>query len=429
MSRRKVERIFFVLLFFLVLVSSSYADETVGPGEKIQDAIDKTVSDGGGTVFVLSGIYDESIYLPSGVNLKGEHYYSVTIKGKIVCLNSDTAIENLTILYPYGESITYTNLPHYSNFTLLADAGITAVDSDIAVKNCKIMPDLELINGEHSLNLTHYGKAIQIWNMYDNPDLPPQDVAPQIEGNLIKDTDCGIYYFSQASGGAINGEIKNNTFYHNKYGVVLRMHKENPEIKNNIFDGCANAAICFIYEDGTLLNNRKVNILHNLFYDNLNNLFIDSSQTSPNLIGLLGNIQDNPRYVEIVDGTMFYLDPDSPASIASDTGDYVGAYPVDAEPPAITILYPSADDKKFMGEELTVTGTVSDDKGIMYVYVNAQTANIIGANFDSTLSVERATLSYGLNSITATVHDLAGRTAITEPREIYIFRTPIAPPQ
>ena len=121
---------------------------------------------------------------------------------------------------------------------------------------------------------------------------------------------------------------------------------------------------------------------------------------------------------------MFYLDPDSPAKNISDAGSYVGAYPTDELDPTITILYPSFTDKKFMGiANLSVRVQASDDIGIAHVLVNAQPASINGAEFLVTIP-----MAYGLNSINATAHDLAGRTGM-DSREIYLFRTPVAPPQ
>jgi len=360
MSGRRGTHIFFFLLFFLVLVSSSYADRIipVGPEEdikKIQEALREAVS--GDTVFVLSGEYNESIYLPPGITLKGENYYSVTIKGKIVCLNSDAsieeaAIENLTILYPYGESITYTNA-HYSDFSLLADAGVIAIDSDIRVKYCRIMPDLELINQSRTQTLTHYGKAIQIWNLYNNPD-----ITPDIENNLIKDTDCGVFYFSQAFSGAINGEIKNNTFYNNKIGVLLRMHKENPIIRNNIITKSEDA-IYFTYN--SLLHERLQNITYNSFggdsfdtFGNVRDIWCEQNRyelqvmlrcapSTPRSPGGCSywnnNIDGDPLFVDADNGN-FSLQIDSPCRGKADDGGDLGAR-MDFEPRLSISLSPT----------------------------------------------------------------------------------------
>jgi PKD repeat protein len=383
-----------------------------------------------GTVInVNPGIYYEDVHMEEGVILNGFRNNTTIINGNVFFEEVDATINNFTILFCEGSTLAFTNV-YYTDWNLLANAGITAINSSPVIQNCVIKPDLEAINAAHLYEppLEHYGKAIQIWNMYD-PDVEPHNVEPHIEGNLIQNTDCGIYYFSQAYGGAINGEIKNNTFYHNKYGVVLRMHKEIPLIKNNIFDGCSDAAICFIYEDNVLFNERKANIHHNLFNANSNNLFVDSSQASLNLIDFQNNINLGALELLYIPGTEnMYLHPHSPAGTASDTGFYVGAYPTDAEPPTIAIDFPEIENKKFI-EELTVTGTASDANGIIYVNVNTETASINGTDFSVTLSVSEDELSYGVNPLVATACDLAGRTAITGSREIYIFRTPIAPPQ
>ena len=111
------------------------------------------------------------------------------------------------------------------------NAGITAINSEIMVKDCIIMPNLDIINYEGSYNppLERYGRGIQIWNLYDNPN-----INPIIENNLILNTEMGIYLFPQAFSDPILGAINNNTLDSTTYGIVMRMHKENPMIANNI---------------------------------------------------------------------------------------------------------------------------------------------------------------------------------------------------
>src|SRR3989338_1931150 len=222
MAKCKTTVILFFLLLGAVEISPTYAATIeVHPGESIQYAINQSVS--GGTVFVFSGIYAEDIVMKDNVRVDGEAYNQVEIYGSVLFKDTSATLEDVTIVFPQGNFSSYTNT-YYTDWQLAQDAGITAINSSPTIQNCVIKPNLDNIFP----TLERYGSGIQIWNLYQNPD-----AAPQIEGNLIQDTDCGIYYFSQAFGGAINGRIKNNTLYNNGYGVILRMHKENPEIVNN----------------------------------------------------------------------------------------------------------------------------------------------------------------------------------------------------
>ncbi len=216
MAKCKTTVILFFLLLGVAVISPTYAATIeVHPGESIQSAIDQAVS--GDTVSVFSGIYPEDIVMKDSVDLTGESYNLVVISGRISFQDSSSTLKDVTIIFPEGNFLTYVNT-YYNGFSLQDDAGITIINSAPTIQNCLIMPSLE-----------HYGKGIQIWNMYNNPD-----TAPQIVNNIILDSEIGIYYFAQAFGGAILGQIKNNTLYHNKNGIILRMHKEKPEVKNNI---------------------------------------------------------------------------------------------------------------------------------------------------------------------------------------------------
>ncbi|MFH0839989.1 MAG: hypothetical protein V1883_03105, partial [Candidatus Omnitrophota bacterium] len=169
------------------------------------------------------------------------------------------------------------------------DAGVTAVNSDISVKNCIIRPDPEIF-GE-----AKFGKGIQILNLGGSAD-----IAPLIENNLILNADTGIYLFSQAFGGAILGEIKDNTLNNNNSGIIMRMHKENPAIQNNIITRAIDA-IHLTYD--SLLTERLANITNNCFgadvYGNTHNVWCDELQTEQlTLPDAAGNIGEDPEYYE-----------------------------------------------------------------------------------------------------------------------------------
>ena len=112
---------------------------------------------------------------------------------------------------------------------------------------------------------------------------------------------AGISLFSQAFGGPMLGQIKNNTFVNNDYGILLRMHKENPLIQDNIITTSSDSGIHITYEDGTLLNNRIINILGNDFFDNTYNVWCDEIQREltplPNgVTEEQGNSYENPQF-------------------------------------------------------------------------------------------------------------------------------------
>jgi len=222
----------------------------------IQEGIDNaTAAD---TIYIHPGGYPEDLLIPSekeGIVIMGENRLTTIINGNIVLKNVSATISNLTILYGEGEVVSYTN-DYYADWTTLADAAITALDSEVSVTDCIITPD-------PSVFTTHYGKGIQRWNMYHSTP-----IAPSIENNLILNTHIGVIYFVQAFGGEILGNISNNTFVTNDDGIILRMHKEKPVIENNIIVGSYGSGIHITYADKTMLNERLGLITGNVFFNN-----------------------------------------------------------------------------------------------------------------------------------------------------------------
>ncbi|MBU4487938.1 MAG: hypothetical protein KKI13_02585, partial [Candidatus Omnitrophica bacterium] len=235
-------------------------------------------------------------------------------------------------------------------------------------------------------------------------------------------TDCGIYYFAQAFGGVISGDIKNNTLYNNKIGITLRMHKENPHIYNNIFDGCSDSAVFFTYEDNELFVQRKAGINNNLFYQNGKNFWLDSSESLFDLIGIQGNIEDDPLLIDPASDN-FYLEAESPCLGMGQGGENIGSYPTDLEYPTLTNILPL--ENKFIGlSEINISGNVNDDNGILSVYINSEPAMVSGTTF----SADSFSLDYGLNDINITAKDVAQKDTMVS-KMIYNFRMPIAPPE
>ncbi|MBU4488531.1 MAG: putative Ig domain-containing protein [Candidatus Omnitrophica bacterium] len=296
----------------------------VGQGECIQDVIDDPQRQVP-IIYVSSGTYAENLMIEEDITLIGDAPYNTILKGNIAIKEADPTIENFTILYkedPYDNVISFTNA-YYSGLKLIKDAGITAINSNVTVKNCIIKPDPEFLDtlpGEDN-SLKHYGKGIQIWNMYQSPD-----INPQIGYNLIQNADTAIYCFSQAFGGAILGQLKNNTLYNNNYGLILRMHEEKPEIKNNIIVN-GKEGISLTYRDNERFNERTALIHHNDVWGNAHNYWLDEEgvEFTPPLINK--NISLDPLFVNPQENN-FYLQEDSPCLNAADDGGYIGAYPI-----------------------------------------------------------------------------------------------------
>jgi len=234
----------------------------------------------GDAIFVYLGVYTEDLYMKDGVELLGDSPYTTEIHGRVFFVETNATVENLKIYFSGSSQI---DLPsdYYGSSTLIADAGITAVNSEITIQSCII-----------ESAVASQGKGIQIWNMHGTGS-----IAPQINNNLIINCDTAIYLFSQTSGGAINGSIANNTMDLNNYGLTLRMHSENPVIQDNIITSSVNDAIHITYEDGELLNNRRANIIGNDFYGNTRGIYCDSLQSEVAPIGI-GNIYVNPQYTD-----------------------------------------------------------------------------------------------------------------------------------
>ena len=238
----------------------------VGSGQQyatIEDALADPAHED--IIYVYPGTYNVGMLeIGDAIILIGQQSPQPVIKGNLVFLDTEAAVENFTIHYSAGENAVYTSSDgNYVGWNILCDAGITAVNSEMTVKNCVIEPDPDVFGQDK------YGKGIQIWCLYGNPG-----IAPLIEDCQISNADTGIYLFSQAFGGAILGEIKNNTLDSNNYGIVLRMHKEKPIIRENEITNSING-IHITYEDGTLLAERLANISDNTFSGNTDDIWCD----------------------------------------------------------------------------------------------------------------------------------------------------------
>ncbi len=307
----------------------------VQPGHSIQDAIDLQAMTGD-WVYAGPGVYPENIVMKNGVDVVGEACDSVIINGRVlfrgVFSSLAATLRNVTVAFPEGNPLFYTN-NYYANWNLQDDAGITVINATPTIENCVIAPDLDTINNAHpdQPELESYGKGIQIWNMYNNPDL-----LPTIENNIIRNTEYGVYCFSQAFGGAILGQIKNNTFYHNQNSIILRMHKEKPEIKNNIISG-GDTGIFLTYRDDLLFDERKALMHHNDVWGMPNTYWLDAEALDFNLAGINGNISDDPLFLN-PDNYDFSLALSSPCVGQADDGGDMGARLTAPTPPEIPTI-------------------------------------------------------------------------------------------
>jgi len=223
-------------------------------------------------VDILNGTYTGDITIPdnkAGVVIGGAGNTPLLniIEGNITLMETEATIRNLKIIYDEGDSISFNN-DHYTDFNILSNAGITALDSDLTVQNCVISPSAAQI-----------GNGIQIWNLYGS-----EDIEPIIENNSISNTETAIYYYSQAFGGGINGVIRGNIIDSNVYGITLRMHKECPTIDDNTISNSSKDGIHLTYEDGDLLTQRISHITpSNIFTDNNRDIYCDETGAEPRI--------------------------------------------------------------------------------------------------------------------------------------------------
>ena len=189
-----------------------------------------------------------------------------------------------------GSLAAYDNLGNFiSADRPVYDAGITAIDSGIRVKDCIIKPDPDIFQAER------YGKAAQVYNLSIADPL-----QPSINNNLILNAKEGIYLYSDAARGGIEGEILNNTLHDNEYGIVMRTSKEKPLVHHNIITRSIDA-IHLTY--ASLLQERLANITNNCFgadgYGNTHNVWCDELQTEQlALPDAAGNIAEDPEYTD-----------------------------------------------------------------------------------------------------------------------------------
>ncbi|MDD5679697.1 MAG: hypothetical protein PHI59_00415 [Candidatus Omnitrophica bacterium] len=417
----KITVSFLFLLLAAVLINPVYAATIeVHPGESIQNAINQASS--GDEVFIFSGLYAEDILMKDGVDLTGESYNLVIINGRISFQDASSTIKDVTIIFPEGNFLTYTNT-YYDGFSLQDDAGITIINSVPVIQGCLITPDLDSIISTPE----YYGKGIQIWNMYHNPD-----ASPDITNNIIIDTECGIYYFSQVFGGAILGQIKNNTLYHNRDGIVLRMHKEKPEIKNNIIIG-GESGLFLTYGDGALFNERKTLVHHNDIWVSTDKYWLDEGSSEFDLTGISGNISADPIFAD-PNNYDFTLATGSPCIGQGDDGGDMGAQLTAPSAPSVPQIepLPSITNQRY----ITIEGAKDANSSIIIngeesVSLNSETTWIIlfydlGADGAKVLSISSKNI-YGQESSTVTVNitldTIPPEVVITSPLDGAIFDT------
>lgn len=265
-------------------------------------------------IYIPQGTYYEDIIIDEKITLRGAPSGTTVIKGNITVKDTEAVIDNLTILYNEGYEV-----PLGEGQTLLADSGITAINANITVTNCHIEPDPDFLMSlpDNEAGEKPFGKGIQVWNAYESPDS-----GPRIENNVIQNAGCGVYYFTQAFGGIVSGVVRNNTLYNNKYGVLLRMHKEQPEIKNNIIAGSSDG-VFVAYRDGDLFDTRQSLMRHNDVWAAGHAYWLDEDGVTFDITGVNGNISEDPLFIDAVNGD-FTLEEGSPCKGAADDGGDMG---------------------------------------------------------------------------------------------------------
>lgn len=258
----------------------------VRPGDSIQPFISDPATEN--FVYIEEGSYGDgaAIDISGDKTLKAVGDVSDTVlNSNVLFRDSHGKLDSIKILYPKGSYLTFQNEAYPDGLAIFNDAGVTAINSSVEIRNCIIEPDLETMDPQPD----RYGKGIQIFNLYDNPD-----ISPYIGNNLIQNAGVGIFEYSQASGGGVTGVVEDNTLHNNTYGIVERMHGENPVIKNNIITNSSDA-IHLSYQDGNLLDARSDNIMDNDLYGNARNVWCDEAQLEVTPAGA-GNISEDPLY-------------------------------------------------------------------------------------------------------------------------------------
>jgi len=270
-------------------------------------------------IYIPAGAYYEDIIINENVTLRGAPAGTTIIKGNITIKNTEATIDNLTIMYDDGYQVPWDD--NYPAQVLLADAAITAINANVTVKNCHIEPEPDFLRSlpGNETGEKPFGKGVQIWNMYESLDM---DTGPKIENNIIQNADCAVYYFTQAFGGIVSGIVRNNTLYNNKYGVLLRMHKERPEIKNNIIVGGSDG-IFLTYRDGALFDTRTSLMYHNDVWGGGHTYWLDEDSVIFDITGVNGSISEDPLFVDAVNGD-FTLGEGSPCKGTADDGGNMG---------------------------------------------------------------------------------------------------------
>ena len=245
-------------------VTITYIPTTeVFPEESIQGKMNDPESKE--IIYIHEGTYEQDVNMKDGKILMGEDTSGTVIKGHIVFAETTATVKTLTIEFTEGDIVNFTSANNeYEEWKLLTDAGITAINSEITVEGCIIMPYPD------EFGSNNYGKGIQIWNLYGTGD-----ITPVIENNTISNTEDGIFLYSHQFGGAILGEIRGmNTLDSNTRGITLRMHKEKPLITENTISN-NEQGIHITYEDGDLLTERMNKISNNEFLNNTDDIYCD----------------------------------------------------------------------------------------------------------------------------------------------------------
>ena len=252
--------------------------------DSVKDVLENPASED--ILYVEKGVYSEGAIDADGKTLISVAGADETIiNGSLIFKESGGWVDGFQIVYSDGGHVDFVSAEYPDGIEIKNDAGITMINAGAVVKNCIIRPDLESMIPQPS----HYGKGVQVWNLYNRAN-----ITPSIENNLIRNSNTAIFMFSQAYGGEIWGNTQYNTLDNNVYGIVERMRKENPMIKNNIITNSTDA-IHLSYQDGALLAVRLGSIISNDFYGNTHNVWCDETQSVVTPTGS-GNISEDPLY-------------------------------------------------------------------------------------------------------------------------------------
>jgi len=255
----------------------------IDPGESIQSAID--AAEIGDTITVKAGVYDESLTLRSGVDVKGDEGGGVILRsasGPAVTANdcANTEFSGFTVI-PARASTSTTGFLISGGSPLIKNNTVRGFSSSgiriLGGSNAIICGNRILKNGDRANNIVDYG-------------IVSLSSVVLLSGNLIEANEVGCYIAWHSSDGA---QFINNTVVDNSRDG-LWCYRSNPIVRNNIVTG-NKPGISASFDNATPVLTYN-NVWNNEGFGNYS-----SQQTGVINVGI-GSISENPLFDSLSPG-------------------------------------------------------------------------------------------------------------------------------